>query len=282
MIKFGKTIIPIIFEDSHLLIINKPSGVASQRGVRDDQSLVEAVKNYFSHSRLPSIGNVAKHIITKNSTSPENEPYVGLLHRLDKCTSGLMLLAKNRETARKLSLAFSQQQIHKEYIAVVCVAIQGDNVRKYDNLLLSSSSGSKAQQAVLLLEPIYRFQYKQPANKGNNHNDIHQPLTVVRVQLITGRKHQIRAQLSHLQHLIFADRDYGAISHLSHHYNFVKNSIALCCTKLAFQHPVQQHEQCVHHIPLPPHWNTWFGEYHVNKINRSFLERTSSVEPCLP
>lgn len=168
-----------------------------------------------------------------------------------------MVLAKSKQAAQRLSASFSNHSIDKEYLAVVCGTIPGDHVRRYEHMI-SIDGEAAAKSAVLDLQPVHSFKYSP--KKG--HEPI--PLSVARIRLLTGRKHQIRAQLCHLRWPIFADARYGARYPLKEVNPSKLNeeaieSIALCSHGLRFSHPMVRQEMSFETTP-PSKWSKWFGK----------------------
>ncbi len=200
--------IEIIFEDNHLLVVNKPVGLLSQEDHTGDQDLLTLCKKYI-----------------KNDQNKPGNVFLGLLHRLDRPVSGVMMFAKTSKAASRLSEQIRKRSIKKKYLTVV----QGDpppngyltHHLKKDNATNSVSVVSPntkgAQDAKLM------FQLKE------SHGDLH----LLEVTLITGRPHQIRVQLSHEGYPIWGDKKYG---------HSAQSTPALHAYSLHIQHPTLKKE----------------------------------------
>lgn len=199
----------ILFEDKHLLVLNKPAGLACEEG---RSSQVEHIQNWVL-DYYKSSGQRAKNLIA------------GLCHRLDKPVSGTLLIAKKISVLKLLNEQQERNQIIKEYEAVVegnAENISGklqhyhfkDN--KHFRALISDTPKSAYKQV--------RTEVKFLKNEGG--------LSFLQVNLHTGRYHQIRAVLAHLNHPIWNDVHYGARLHLD------KTVIGLRASLLIFKHPV--------------------------------------------
>jgi 23S rRNA pseudouridine1911/1915/1917 synthase len=218
----------ILFEDNHLLVVNKPADWVTQGADESQKSLLQAAKNYLKH-KYNKPGNV----------------YLGIVSRLDKLVTGAIVLARTSKAAARLSNQFRLRQIHKTYEALVPIRPNIDLpeqlqlidfMRKNDarrRMEICSELDLQAKQAILSLTVL------QEAN-----NLLH-----LRVQLETGRKHQIRVQLANINYPVAGDNKYGSKLTFS-------SGIALHSTTLAFEHPVQ-HEWLEFHAPHPPSWKPW-------------------------
>ena len=181
----------VLYEDQELLVAVKPAGMESQAARRFEPDMVSAIRN---------------HLVMNKSCTPGQAPYVGVIHRLDKPVSGVMVYAKTKNAAAALSSQLQKHQMKKVYEAVVC----GKPVNSVENLvdyLKKSVDGNDSQvvdkgitgakRAELTLEAL-RFLEEGP-NGG--------PLTLLRIQLETGRHHQIRVQLAAMECRFMGTRD---------------------------------------------------------------------------
>jgi len=167
----------IVFEDENLLIINKPRGLLLQQdGDTSSLSLDVLVTNYLNKIAMP-------------------------VHRLDKDTSGLCVFAKNKKTADEMSKVFNNHsQIEKHYIALVAGNVEEDG--KIDAPLRKSFERKKMVVAPLksgAKTAITKYSVKERC----------QNYTLLDVQLVTGRTHQIRAHMSYIRHHVVGDIKYG-------------------------------------------------------------------------
>ncbi len=203
--------IEILFEDNHLLAVNKPSGLLSQE----------------DHTGQPDLLNLCKEYLKKEYNKKGNV-FLGLLHRLDKPVSGVMLFAKTSKAASRISEQIRKRSIKKSYYAVVeGVAPQNGMLHDYllkNNQTNTVSVASQKNKQAKKAELIYQRQQVE-----NN-------LSLLNITLITGRPHQIRVQLSNLGYPIYGDKKYGA-----------KNGgdITLHASKLSFTHPTLKKEMSI-------------------------------------
>ena len=215
----------IIYEDDVFLIINKVSGMVVHPGFGNrDGTLVNALKFHFDN--LPNIGE-------------EERP--GLVHRLDKNTSGILVVAKTDIAMNNLTKQFSNRTIKRKYIALVwgdlkddSGTITGNIGRSLKNRKIMSvfTEENYGKHAITHYKVLKRYGYT----------------TLVECRLETGRTHQIRTHFKHLGHPIFNDVDYGGDVILkgttfNKYKQFVQNCFRVCdrqalhAKSLAFQHP---------------------------------------------
>lgn len=172
----------VVFEDNHLLIIVKPPNILSQGDNTGDLSIVDLAKEYL-REKYNKPGNV----------------YLGLVHRLDRPVGGLMALAKTSKAAERLSLQLQKKEMRRSYIAIVEGKLKSQVLEEYiaqdknGFMIKASSNDENAKFAKLSVSSI--------SEKSN--------LTLCRIDLDTGRKHQIRSQLSMAGYPIRYDMRYG-------------------------------------------------------------------------
>ncbi len=237
----------IWYEDDHLMVINKPAGLVVHPGVGHYKgTLVNALLYHFQHDKLPLLkGN------------KEDRP--GLVHRIDKGTSGLILVAKNDYAMTHLANQFFHHTIEREYIALVWGEVEQDqgtitgNIARHERerkQMAVYTQGDIGKPAVTHYEVLERLYY----------------VTLVRCWLETGRTHQIRVHMKHIGHTLFNDERYGGDRILkgtifSKYKQFVDNCFevmprqALHARSLGFIHPVSG-ESMYFEAELPPDFNT--------------------------
>lgn len=227
--KISKNLV-VLYEDNHLIAVNKPNGVLVHEAKDSDITLEDMVKDYI-----------------KNKYKKPGDVYLGTLHRIDRPTSGIVIFAKTSKAAARMSGLFSTGKIDKEYLAIVdhiphpftgrlehyLVKNTEKNVTKaYDN----PKNGSK--KAVLEYELVGEI------NKN----------VLMSIKIFTGRAHQIRVQLKKIGIPINGDVKYGS------DLVFSDQSIALHARKMSFMHPVKQ--ELVSIKANPPKnivWNEFLG-----------------------
>lgn len=213
---------PILYEDNHLLVVVKPAMLPTM-GVAEDR---------------PSLLSQAKRYVKQKYGKPGNV-YLGIVSRLDAPVTGLIVLARTSKAAARLTAQFRGQEVRKLYWAIVEGHAPSqeklvDWVRKderHRRMHIADRDARDAKEA--------RLSYTRLQDLAGG--------TLLEVQLETGRKHQIRLQLSHAGYPILGDRKYGAKVDFAH-------GIGLHARRLAFEHPVR-HTQLDLVAPLPPPWH---------------------------
>ena len=176
----------ILFEDNHLLVINKPSGVLAQGDNTKDRSVLDIVKN-----------------IIKIRNNKPGKVYLGLVHRLDRPTSGVMVLAKTSKALSRLNKQFAEKTTSKTYWAIVS-GTAADTPTRLSHFLIRKQAQNKS----------YAHRKEVPNSKFSEliytkKRDLDR-YTLLEIELLTGRHHQIRAQLSAEGLIIKGDLKYGA------------------------------------------------------------------------
>ncbi len=198
--------IPIIYEDNHLLVIDKPAGVLSQE----------------DHTGDPDVLNLCKAYIKKKYNKPGNV-YLGLVHRLDRPVSGVMVLAKTSKAASRLSYQIRKRTINKTYWALVegQTPVFGEWVHFLEKDNRSNTVKAFKSQKRNAKESRLKF-----ITVKTNDN-----FSIIEVDLITGRPHQIRVQFAKEGFPLWGDHKYG-------NPQFARGKdIALRAVKLELEHP---------------------------------------------
>jgi 23S rRNA pseudouridine1911/1915/1917 synthase len=225
----------ILYEDNHCLAIAKPSGVSSAHFQGQGQTLDRVVKGYLKDKHQKP-GNV----------------FLGIVHRLDKPVSGVLLFARTSKAAARLSEQFREGTIEKTYWAIVEGPVASTAGTLEDWLLRN-----RDEKRVEVVEPrtprakqsLLHFQ-RRGENKG---------LTWLEVRPQTGRTHQLRVQLAHHGYPVFGDARYGSI-------HTFEGGIALHARSLAFLHPIR-YEPITLTAELPALWKRRFA-YVLNEAPR--------------
>ena len=222
----------IVYEDTEVMVVNKPAGMVVHPGAGN------------FHGTL--INAVAWHL-KDLPTFDANDPAVGLVHRIDKDTSGLLVIAKTPDAKTKLGLQFFNKTTHRSYHALVWGnfheeegLIEGNIARDpKDRLRMSVFPPDSAvgKTAITHYRVLERFGY----------------VTLIECILETGRTHQIRAHMKHIGHPLFGDERYGGMEILrgqrsSTYKAFIQNCLNLChrqalhAKTLGFVHPKTNRE----------------------------------------
>lgn len=206
----------VLFEDRSLLVLNKPAGIVVHPAAgNEEHTLVNALLHHCK-SQLSGIGGVARP---------------GIVHRLDKETSGCLVVAKNDETHVALSAQFAGRTVEKIYVAIVCGIVPRDegNIR-----------------AAIARHPTHRKRMAvhedddgRPAHTGYRVIERLNHATLVEAHLFTGRTHQIRVHFQHLGYPVAGDETYGQrpTKKLAELTRYVAPRVLLHAHKLSFTHP---------------------------------------------
>lgn len=217
----------IVYEDNHLLVVDKPAGMLVQGDATGDATLLDEARAYRK----------------TNENKPGNV-YLGLVHRLDRPVSGLVALAKTSKAAGRLSEQWRERSVQKIYLAVVRGKRSGlppkagvlwREVLKRPGPSIRASSGTPTT--------------KRPTQRAGTHCRLkqqHESWSLIELQPVTGRKHQLRQQCAGHGCPIIGDRRYGSKEDFS-------EGIALHAAALAFSHPTTQ-ERIRLTCPVPRSW----------------------------
>lgn len=209
----------VLYEDNHIIVVEKPINVLSQGDATGDLDLLNMVKQYVK-VKYNKPGNV----------------YIGLVHRLDRPVGGIMVFARSSKAASRLNKQQLEHGFDKKYLAVINGVMNKSSGRLIDKLEKCSDGNTivskKGKESILNYNVL-------DINKKTNHS-------LVEIKLETGRHHQIRVQFASRGHSLCGDQRYGKVD---------KTQLALFAYKLAFVHPVTKErlEFCLY----PPKNGYW-------------------------
>lgn len=212
----------VLYEDNHLLVVNKPAGLATQGGTGRDESLVELAREYVKR-KYAKPGNV----------------FLGIVSRLDAAVSGVIVLARTSKAAARLTEQFRERQAEKLYWAVV----EGSPPEQWTTWTDWLAKDERLQRMVVFDAPRpgaqeARLAIRRLKSLGST--------TLVEIRLETGRKHQIRVQLAARGMPVVGDVKYGSTRKFA-------DGIALCSKELALDHPTRG-ERMEFTAPVPQSW----------------------------
>jgi len=217
--------VKVIYEDNHLLVVEKPVNILSQGDDTNDKDMVNLLKNYVKE-KYNKPGNV----------------FIGLVHRLDRPVGGVMVFAKTSKAASRLSEQVRNKSFKKTYRAVI-----HGNMNKNEDTLKDYLYKNKKTNMVSVVNKNHKeaknaeLDYKTLQSKDN--------LSLVEIDLKTGRPHQIRVQFSSRKHPLFGDQRYGQ------NLNKVGQQIALWSYKIEITHPTTK--EPMEFICEPPKEYPW-------------------------
>lgn len=207
----------ILYEDKDILVVEKPAGIAVQTKRLTERDLVNEIKNHLS------------------LTKKRSNPYLGIIHRLDQPVRGILVFALNENSASALSRQIRTDSFNKCYLALVEGLVEGHDewVTLTDYLIKDKDNTAKTVGKDKKDAKKAELRYK------TLRTDEEAGVTLLEIELVTGRFHQIRAQMSNMGHPIVNDVKYGAGKNTFLSY---ERSIALCAYKLDFKHPADNRE----------------------------------------
>ena len=210
--------VKILYEDNHIIVAIKPAGVLSQS----------------DGSNAPDMLTILKAYIKEKYQKP-GDVYLGLVHRLDRPVSGVMVFARTSKAASRLSEQIRSRRVDKIYRCVVTGVLEGEG--RLENFI-SKDESSNTVTVSDLEKPGFKASYLD--YRAVSYKD---GMTLAEVRLGTGRSHQIRAQMAHSGHPIIGDQKYGKKDNRT-------KDIALEAYKLSFEHPVKR-EFITFEAPVP-------------------------------
>ena len=223
--------VKILYEDNHLLVVVKPAGIPSQADKTGDIDMLTTLKEYIK-DKYNKPGNV----------------YLGLVHRLDRMTEGIMVFAKTSKAASRLSKNIREGDFKKKYIAAVC----GTMNKSDKNILIENylTKNEKTNTSIICEKndknaKLASLNYTVISNFTYNSKDY----SYVEIKLNTGRHHQIRVQMSGIGYPLYGDLKYGE------KLNKKGENLALFAYSLVFFHPTK--DEVMEFKELPDKVGIW-------------------------
>ncbi len=202
----------VIFEDNHIIVVEKPVNIPSQQDKTGDTDMLTIIKGYLKE-KYNKPGNV----------------YLGLIHRLDRPVGGVMVFAKTSKAAARLSEEVRNNELKKTYLAIV----DGKLDKKegiLENYLLKNERTNTSQ---IVEDGTKNSKYAKLEYEVIKYND-ETDLSLVKIKLHTGRHHQIRVQFAGINHSLYGDQKYGARGR--------GKQICLWANEISFKHPISKQE----------------------------------------
>lgn len=209
----------ILFEDNHVIVVVKPANIPSQEDKTGDKDMLTLIKEYIK-DKYNKPGNV----------------YLGLVHRLDRPVGGVMVFAKTSKAASRLSEEVRSKSMQKHYLAIVNGKMEKEKNTLVDflwkdekkNTSYVVKEGKKNSKMAELDYEVLKYDKKED-------------LSLVKIDLHTGRHHQIRVQFSSRMHALYGDNKY--------HGRGAGTGICLWAYELSFKHPVSKEEMSFEKYP---------------------------------
>ncbi len=211
--------ISILYDDNHILVVNKPNGLLSQKDNTGDDSIIEILKEFIKE-KYNKPGNV----------------FLGSVHRLDRPTSGVMVFAKTSKALTRLTVALKNKEFDKRYFAIV----EG-KIREFEGRLTHFLIKNTRKNTVSA--------FAQPKNGAKKAVlaykllSIYGEYSLLDINILTGRPHQIRVQLREELSPIYGDIKYGA------KFRKGDKNICLHCHSLSFEHPIKKERMTFNALP---------------------------------
>ncbi len=211
----------VIYEDNHIIVVEKPPNIPSQGDKTEDTDMLTIIKEYLKE-KYNKPGNV----------------YLGLVHRLDRPVGGVMIFAKTSKAASRLSNQVREKVFKKEYLAIVDGKPE-KNKGTLENYLLKNE---KTNTSRIVKENTPGSKYAKLEYEVLKYNE-EIDLSLLKILLHTGRHHQIRVQLAGMGHSICGDQKYGTRGR--------GKQISLWAYKLTIEHPITKESMTFTDIPEP-------------------------------
>ncbi|MBQ7328108.1 MAG: RluA family pseudouridine synthase [Clostridia bacterium] len=196
----------ILYEDNQIVVVIKPQNVPTQADDSNDKDMLSMVKDYI-----------------KQKYNKPGEAFIGLVHRLDRPTGGIMVFARNSKAANRLTEQFKTHSVEKVYYAIA------NGVVKVRTQRLVNYLKKDTKENIVKIVPMSEAGAKK-AELVYNYLEDNGKQSLLEVKILTGRSHQIRLQLANIGHSLVGDVKYGKEKGMT-------SKLGLWAGKLAFDHP---------------------------------------------
>lgn len=219
----------VLYEDNHIIVVEKESNILSQSDITGDIDLLSMVKKYI-----------------KEKYNKPGNAYIGLVHRLDRPVGGIMVFARTSKAAKRLNEQIINHKFKKTYLAIVDGKIKEKNILEDYLYKDEKSKTSFVVDKNHKNAKLSKLEYEVIKYIGDT--------SLVKINLITGRNHQIRVQFSSRNHPLIGDLKYG---------NKKADNIKLYAYKLEFNHPVTKDKLT---FKLLPKWKELENEEFIHRL----------------
>lgn len=203
----------VLYEDNHVIVVYKPANILSQGDATGDKDMLTLVKEYIKE-KYQKPGNV----------------YLGLVHRLDRPVQGVMVFAKTSKAAARLTKQIQNHEFQKRYLAIINGILTEKKGELCDYLEKLESGNTVVSDEKHGKKSILRYEVLEEVNH----------VSLVNIELITGRHHQIRVQFASRGYPLVGDQRYGLED---------KKQICLCSYYLSFLHPITKERMTFKRYP---------------------------------
>lgn len=263
--------ISVLYEDQDVIVVQKPPGLESQSSRGFTPDMVSEIRGYLHRSQ-----DIHKITTTKSASLP---PYVGVIHRLDKPVGGVMVYAKNQKSAASLSAALQAGKMEKSYMAVICGKLV-DKQGEYVDYLRQDKKNNRSEIVDKSVKDGRKsaLRYREIEVIHNPENE-EEWISLIDIELLTGRHHQIRVQLAGHGTPIYGDGRYGDNLSTAGGKGLGCNGggicgseklaqsagtgrrppLALCASRLSFPHPATGRLMCFKVTPSRGAFD-WFSQ----------------------
>ncbi len=215
----------ILYEDKDLFVIHKPAGIAVQSARIGQMDCENELKNYLAK---------------KGET-----PFIALVHRLDQPVEGVLVVAKNKKSAAELNKQLTDGSLNKTYLAVAYMGdVQAESILNegtFKDYILKDGQVARIVPKETKDAKIAKLHYYIIKKKDD--------LVLVKVEIETGRFHQIRCQMARHNMPLLGDAKYGTEISINISRNAFVRNVALCANEITFEHPITQKEM---HFAVEP------------------------------
>ncbi len=228
---FGKmNKLNVLYEDNHIIVVEKKPNILSQGDITRDLDLLTMVKSYIKE-KYNKPGNV----------------YIGLVHRLDRPVGGIMVFARTSKAAKRLNEQIKNHEFKKSYLAVLDKVLNKDSGELVNYLY----KDEKTKTSMIVDENYPNSKLSKLTYEVVGYFD---DKTIVKINLITGRHHQIRLQFKNIGYPLYGDQLYGIKN---------KEQIRLFAYKLSFNHPITNERL---EFKLLPRWKELENETVIHRL----------------
>lgn len=224
----------VLYEDNQIIVVLKPQNLPTQGDSSGDESLLDLVKQYI-----------------KEKYEKPGEAFIGLVHRLDRPTGGVMVFARTSKAAARLAEQLKDGSFEKKYLAVV-VGTPRDRQARLTNYLMKDEKNNLVTVVPAAYEGAKKAELSYKVLEST------QKVSLVDIKLHTGRSHQARVQMKHIGTPIFGDARYGGDTLAKGH------NLALWAYELRFYHPVSKTPMVF--VAYPPQEKTPWDKFAIDRF----------------